>query len=143
MLLPTRRSGLMALGVLLVASKAATADVTFLGVDRQVKLSNNNTTATVTGAVTCSDGEMYNVSAVVVQNQGALANVIGAGQLVPLGDFLPCTGSPIPFAVPVPVLIPANATFAEGPAEARVSALARDPTGSDTQTVDTALELSN
>lgn len=131
--------GLMALGVLLVASKAATADVTFLGVDRQAKLSNDNTTATVTGWVTCSDEEMYNVSAVVVQNLA-----IGAGQLLPVGDFLPCTGSPIPFAVPVPVLIPADATFAEGPAEASVSALATgDPTGSDTQTVNTALELSN
>ncbi len=60
----------MALGVLLVASKAATADITFLGVDRQAKLSNDNTTATVTGEVACSDGEVYNVSAVVVQRRG-------------------------------------------------------------------------
>ena len=136
--------GLMAFGVLLIASKAAMAVVLFLGVDRQAELINNDTTAIVTGAVACDVGQMYNVSAVVVQNQGALlANVIGAGQLRPILDFLDCTGSPIPFAVPVQVLIPASGTFVEGQAEVSVSALATDATGSDTQTVNTKIQLSN
>lgn len=135
--------GLMAFGVILIASKPAMADVLFLGVDKEAELVNNNTTAIVTGRVACSDGEMYNVGAVVVQDQGALlANAIGTGSLVPLEDSLPCSESPIPFEVLVPVVIPRNGTFAEGPAEARVSALATgDPAGSDTQSVDTTLDL--
>jgi len=132
----------MAFGVILIASKVAMADVISLSVSKQAELDTNNTTAIVTGAVACSDEEMYNVGAVVVQNQEALANVIGRGSLVPLEDSLPCSGSPIPFAVRVPVVIPRNGRYAEGPAEARVSALAiGDPAGSDTQSVDTTLEL--
>jgi len=132
----------MAFGVILIASKVAMAGVISLSVDKRAELDTNNTTAIVTGEVACSDEEMYNVGAIVVQNQGALGNAIGSGSLVPLRDSLPCSGESIPFAVRVPVEIPRNGTFEEGPAEARVSALATgDPKGSDTQSVDTTLEL--
>jgi hypothetical protein len=135
--------GLMVLGVLLVASKAAVADVLSLSVDKRAELVNNNTTAIVTGEVACSNGEMYNVSAVVAQNKGALLdNAIGSGTQDPIGVFRPCSGLPQRFEVPVPVSIPPNGTFEPGPAEATVSALATgSPTGSDTQRVDTDLDL--
>src|SRR5918999_460092 len=95
--------GLMALGVLLVASKAAVADVTFLGVDKQAKLTNGGTTAIVTGMVACDAGQIYNVGAVVVQAPGTM----GLGTLVPVGEFSqypPCSGSKETFAVPVQAL---------------------------------------
>jgi hypothetical protein len=134
----------MALGVLLVASKVAMADVLSLSVDKQAKLVDNNTTAIVTGEVACSDREMYNVSAVVVQNQGALlANAIGSGTQDPIGVFRPCSGLPERFEVPVRVSIPPDGTFEPGPAKATVSALATGATGSDTQRVDTDLDLTN
>ncbi len=130
--------GLMALGVLLVASKAAVADVTFLGVDKQAKLTNGGTTVTVTGLVACDDGQIYNVGAVVVQA------TIGLGTLVPVGDFSqypPCSGSKETFAVPVQAL---GGAFNTGPADARVSAIATGtPTGSQTKQVDVKLELIN
>jgi hypothetical protein len=130
--------GLMALGVLLVASKAAVADVTFLGVDKQAKLTNDGTTAIVTGRVACDDGQIYNVSAVVVQA------TIGLGTLVPAGDFSQyprCSGSEERFAVPVQALAGA---FNTGPADARVSAIATGtPTGSQTQEMDVKIELVN
>jgi hypothetical protein len=128
--------GLMAFGVILITSKVAMADVT-LSVDPTARLEDNNTTAIVTGEVACSDGEIYNVSAVVGQNL-----TVGTGTLVPVtdfGDYPPCSGSSIPFEVPVRAR---DGTFAPGEAEARVTALATGtPEGSDTDSVDTTLEL--
>src|SRR5438067_6003658 len=128
--------GLVALGVLLVASKAAVADVTFLGVDKQAKLTNGGTTAIVTGLVACDAGQIYNVGAVVAQA------TTGLGTLVPVGDFPQypaCSGSNETFAVPVQALAGA---FNTGPADARVSAIATGtPTGSQTQQVDVKIEL--
>lgn len=130
--------GLMALGVLLVASKAAMADVTFLGVNKQAKLAEGGTTATVTGLVACDPGQIYNVGAFVVQA------TTGLGTLVPLGDFSqypPCSGSKETFAVRVQAL---GGAFNTGLADARVSALATGtPTGSQTQEVDVKIELIN
>jgi hypothetical protein len=129
--------GLMAFGVILITSKVAMADVTFLGVDKIARLEDNNTTAIVTGTVACDEPEIYNVSAVVGQNL-----TVGTGTLVPVtdfGDYPPCSESPIPFEVPVRAR---DGTFAPGEAEARVTALATGtPEGSDTQSVDTTLEL--
>jgi hypothetical protein len=126
----------MALGVLLVASKAAVADVTFLGVDTPAKLSNG--AAIVTGLVACDAGQIYNVSAVVVQA------TFGLGTLVPVGDFSqypPCSGSKETFAVRVQ---PLGGAFNTGPADARVSAIATGtPTGSQTRSVDVKIELIN
>ncbi|MGH8489179.1 MAG: hypothetical protein ACREXS_10045 [Gammaproteobacteria bacterium] len=125
----------MALGVLLVASKAAMADVTFLGVNKHAKLASGGTTAIVTGLVACDARQIYNVSALVVQA------TIGLGTLVPVGDFLPCSGSHIAFAVPVQALAGA---FNTGPADARVSAIATGTRkGSQTQEVDVKIELIN
>jgi hypothetical protein len=129
--------GLMAFGVILITSKVAMADVISLSVNGEAHLINNNTTAIVTGEVACSDGEIYNVSAVVGQNL-----TFGTGTLVPVtdfGDYPPCSGSPIRFEVPVRAR---GGRFAPGEAEARVSALATGtPAGSDTQSVDTTLDL--
>jgi hypothetical protein len=132
--------GLMAFGVILITSKVAMADVISLSVTKEAQLVDNNTTAIVTGEVACSDGETYNVSAVVGQNL-----TIGTGTLVPVidfGDYPACSGSPIPFEVQVRAA--SSGTFVPGEAEATVSALATGtPAGSDTQRVDTTLELSD
>jgi hypothetical protein len=135
--------GLMAFGVILISisSKIAMADVLSLDVNTDADLVDN--TAVVTGTVACSAGEMYNVGAVVVQDQGVLENAMGTGSLVPPGDLLPCSGSDEPFEIPVSVVIPPDGTFEPGPAKARVSAHTRSPTGSnDTESVDTTLNLS-
>jgi hypothetical protein len=134
--------GLMAFGAILIASKVAMADVLSLDVDTNADLVDDNT-AEVTGTVACTAEEMYNVGAVVVQDQGVLENAMGTGSLVPPGDLLPCSGSKEPFTVPVSVVIPPDGEFAPGPARARVSAISREsPTGnSDTESVDTTINL--
>lgn len=135
-------TSLVATGTLFATALPAHADITSLTVAGQAMLSNEDRTATITGTIACTDGEMYNVTAVVTQASGVLSSAIGTGNLVPLGDFLPCTGSALAFQIPVTVEIPPNGHYVVGPAEVSVAAVSTgDPAGTDTQRVDRTVEL--
>jgi len=122
-------------GALVLTSRAAMAQVEFIGVNSKATLTDNNTVAIVTGSVVCGPGDTFEINSVVQQNH-AQTNVAGSGFSEPVD----CTGSPQPFAVQVQVVSPPNATFQKGPASAIVSAFT-SPSG-DSQTLTVKLLLS-
>jgi hypothetical protein len=122
-------------GALLLTSRAAMAQVEFIGVNTKATLTDNNTVATVTGSIVCGPSDTFQINSVVQQNHAG-TNVAGSGNT----ESVACTGSPQPFAVQVQVVNPPNATFQKGPASAIVSAFT-SPSG-DSQTLTVKLLLS-
>src|SRR5439155_18323861 len=104
-------------GALVLTSRAAMAQVEFIGVNSKATLTDNKTVATVTGSIVCGSGDTFEISSVIQQNHAG-TNVAGSGNT----ESVPCTGSPQPFAVQVQVVSPPNDTFQKGPASAIVSA---------------------
>jgi len=122
-------------GALLLTSRAAMAQVEFVGVNAKATLTDNNTVATVTGSIVCGPSDTFQINSVIQQNHAG-TNVAGSGNT----ESVACTGSPQPFAVQVQVVNPPNATFQKGPASAIVSAFT-SPSG-DSQTLTVKLLLS-
>ena len=74
-------------GTLLLTSRAAMAQVEFIGVNAKATLTDNNTVATVTGSIVCGPSDTFQINSVVQQNH-AQTNVAGSGIV-----FLICCGS--------------------------------------------------
>ena len=55
-------------GALLLTSRAAMAQVEFVGVNAKATLTDNNTVATVTGSIVCGPSETFQINSVVQQN---------------------------------------------------------------------------
>src|SRR5436309_3585580 len=117
-------------GALLLTSRAAMAQVEFVGVNAKATLTDNNTVATVTGSIVCGPSDTFQINSVIQQNHAG-TNVAGSGNT----ESVACTGSPQPFAVQVQVVNPPNATFQKGPASAIVSAFTGPSDDSQTLTV--------
>lgn len=135
-------TSLVAAGTLFATALPAQAQDSPLSVAGQAMLSNEDRTATITGTFTCNQESLYNVGATLEQVSGLLGTVVGVNTLVPVGEFLPCTGSAQSFQIPVTVGIPPNGHYVVGPAQVQVSATAMNPeTGAETVVVARSVEL--
>lgn len=132
---------LVAAGTVLATALPAQAAEPFT-VNDTAMLGNNNTTATVTGTIECADGQQYNITAALEQRRG-LGLKLGTETLLPLGQFVPCDGTPQSFQVPVPSQVPPIiSTWDAGPATASVTAVVEGSGGSDHAVVKT-IELTS
>lgn len=133
---------LVAAGTVLATALPAQAAEPFT-VNDTAMLGNNNTTATVTGTIECEDGQQYNISVTLEQRRG-LDLKIGTETLLPLGQFVPCDGTPQSFQVPVPSQIPPIvSTWDAGPATASVTAAVVGSGGTSEHAVVKTIELTS
>ena len=72
-------------GTLLLTSRAAMAQVEFIGVNTKATLTDNKTVATVTGSIVCGSGDTFEISSVIQQNHAG-TNVAGSFAVRPVGD---------------------------------------------------------
>ena len=108
----------LGLSALLVPVGESNANVTLnLGLETTAILSHSNRLVTVTGSLVCHSNQSFVVS-VVIQQDGPDANVVGAGNTVPVA----CTALPQSFAVQVEAVSPQNSTYRNGPASIIVAA---------------------
>ncbi len=114
-LMLTLSVGLVTLLVPVGKSKARVA--LNLGLDTTAILAQSNRMVTVTGSLVCHSNQSFVVS-VVLQQEGSDANVVGAGNTVPVA----CTAQPQSFAVQVEAVSPHNSTYRNGPASIIVAA---------------------
>ncbi len=108
---------LLALGILLAPAALARAQVTFLGLNTNARLSENHRVVILTGSLTCRSSEAFVVS-VVVQQEDSASTVAGSGNTGPRA----CTGRHQSFALSAMAEGPVNLSYRNGPVTIMVAA---------------------
>jgi hypothetical protein len=108
---------LLALGILLAPAALARAQVTFLGLNTNARLSENRRAVILTGSLTCRSSEAFVVS-VVVQQEDSASTVAGSGNTGPRA----CTGQYQSFALSALAEGPVNLSYRNGPVTIMVAA---------------------